>query len=153
MSTTAAPVRRPLLALTAGPHPLSPAAPPVAAAEQRPRGTAPVPTPRLHGETTRTLAPPLTSVARPSEVLAWLSAAPRVVGEPVSVSVSALTRDAHVHVASAAEFVAWCEYLRIAPGAARRATSVLGPMAEASTTTNGWALHVRLFGTPVEELS
>jgi hypothetical protein len=82
----------------------------------------------------------------------WLADITAAAGEPVSVTVSAVTHDAHVSVATAAEFIAWCEQLRIPPGTARRDSSHLGPLAEATTTAHGWALHVRLFGAPVEEL-
>lgn len=149
MSTTAAPPRR--LALTAGPHSGPPADRPVAAAEQRTRGTASAPTPALRGETTRRLGPPLAS-APVGQVMCWLGVGPDGAA-PLSVTVSALTHDAHIAVGTVDAFHAWCAYLKVNPATVRTFTHSLGTGAEATTTAHGWALHVRLFGAAAEELS
>lgn len=149
MSTTAAPPRR--LELTAGPHPGPAAERPVAAGEQRTRGTAPAPTPALRGETTSRLAAAIPA-APAGQVLGWLAVAPED-AEALSVTVSALTHDAHIAVGSVTAFRAWCAYLKIRPGAVRTFTHDLGTGAEVTTTAHGWALHVRLFGAAAEELT
>ena len=167
MTTAAAPAR-PLLALTAGPaaasrpHPEPAAAPAVAPAEQRTRAIVPPLTPGIRGEETRRLGG-RSRTASPSQILAWLAASPAAIRaegwpgdaagvEPVSVTVTALTCDAHIAVATPDAFRAWCGYLRVKPRAIRRETCLLGVLAQGTTTVDGWALHVRLFGAPAEEL-
>lgn len=151
MTTTTAPPR---LAITAGPAlpPDRRPAAPVVAAEGPVRGTADPGHPQLRGEQTRRLVPPVP--AAPSDVLVWVSRAAGITGaEPVNVTVSAATHDAHIHLGTAADFRNWCDYLSIPPTAIREAATILGSVAEATTSTTGWALHVRLFGPAVQELS
>ncbi len=140
------------LALTSGPaaqpsahHRSSPPETPAAArAAVRPATG----TPRLSAETTGNLA---ARVASPvTAVLGWVRAAAMVAGEPLSVTVTASTRDVHISVATADLFRAWAEYLRA--GTVRRSTDALGTVAEVTVTNNGWALRVRLFGPACEEL-
>lgn len=164
MRTAAAPARR-LLAITAGPAgpaPEPPRPPAVQPPEQPAGGIADpdTPPPRrpqegrlgVRGEQTRRLTVPLPPPP-PSEVLGWIVNACAAAGhQPAAVTVSAVTHDAHIHVASPEAFWGWCGQLGIRPGAVRRSKTLLGRLAEATTTVNGWAVHVRLFGPAVEEL-
>lgn len=143
-------------ALTAGPAPAPQEPPPDpahVAADGPARGTADPGTPRLTEDSTRRLGPLLQpEPARLSTVLQWIAVGTQTAGEPVSVTVSAATGDAHIAVSTAEQFRQWCEHLRIAAAAVRLAHDVLGTLAESTLTTHGWALHVRLFGPAAEEL-
>lgn len=153
--TTATPRR----AITAGPSPAPPAPPPpappgepVAAADGPARGSAPAPTPgrppapsvRLGGR------PPAVPVSVALEIVAAMIRGTRV--EPISVAAD-ITHDLHVHLRTAADFLAWCRWLKIPHTRLTRRTPLhLGPMAEATTVREGWTVHLRLSGPPVEEL-
>lgn len=155
MTTASAPTRR-LLAITAAPAARPRTGPSPGLAATVAAATAPVRAKATPGrlplcsETTqRVVARPLPP---PSEVLVWIGSEAATAGQPVNVTVSAATHDAHIHVASAVAFRTWCAHLNIPPSAWRWSATILGPMVEATTTRTGWAMHVRLFGPAAEEL-
>lgn len=143
------------LQLTAGPRPETADAPAVRAAAAPPVPDAPERPDPPGAADTRRLTPFLRgAMVPPSEVLAWLATASTHAGQPSSVVISTRTSDAHLHVATAVQFIAWAELLGIPRSRYHRSRTSLGPHAEATTTaSNGWTLRVHLHGAAVEELT
>lgn len=87
-------------------------------------------------------------LATTGQMATWLGQLEAVAGEPLSITITGLTHQVHVHTATLDDFRAWSDGLH-ASNAVRRQDKLVGWGVAAAVQLAGWEVTVRFYGEAV----